>query len=770
MVAVILRCLLSSVVVVVMVVSACWHAYAAELDSLRSLLSQRAEDTSTVLLLSLLSEKLARSQPHESLMYAEKALRLARQLDFVRGKAVASYNVANAHYRLGNYAPALEYATTAREMYENLADKANVAKCFNRIGTIYRHEQQFPQALAALSESVKLYAALGDSAGMAAPVNNLGETYRSMGNNKAALTYFFQTFALDSALNDTLSMAQDIANVGETYRRLGQVDKALAALRKALDYGGDVYSRSEIIAGLARLFYDMKDFRQARQYASQAVAIDSAAGFKPRLRESLEISALAAAAEQDFRAAYMFQQRLTAISDTLFNEENSKTLAAIQQAAERQRQEAQAALEAQEEQKRVTFRNALIGGGVLVGIIGLLVVRSRRSKARLAEQAWMMRQIEDEKASVERKVEEARRQLLLGQEETRRRDAESLRLVQEQQQYLEERSREILNAMQRFALGDLTVSVPLNSREDDMHKVAVGFNRSVASVRTLVEQVIHNVEQTTAIAAHISSASAQMAATSQEEAAQVSQIATAIEQMARSVTNSASQIQHISQITQHNGKHAMQGAAITNHTAQKIGEIARVVSRAADVVDNLGNSSTEIGEIVQVIEDIADQTNLLALNAAIEAARAGDQGRGFAVVADEVRKLAERTAEATKHISRTIKYIQRETEQAVRGMQQGDNEVQHGLELAQQAGTALQQIVQESSTVETLIDSTAAQMQQQSSTAEELAHSVEHVSSSVHETTASLAEIAHATENLQRLTQMLHDLVGRFQVDSNDSM
>jgi methyl-accepting chemotaxis protein len=189
-----------------------------------------------------------------------------------------------------------------------------------------------------------------------------------------------------------------------------------------------------------------------------------------------------------------------------------------------------------------------------------------------------------------------------------------------------------------------------------------------------------------------------------------------------------------------------------------------LVSSASRVVEKLGNSSAEIGEIVQVIEEIADQTNLLALNAAIEAARAGEQGRGFAVVADEVRKLAERTATATKQISQTIKQIQRDTDEAVNGMKRGDNEVQEGLTLAKQAGTALVGIVKGSREVESMVQGSANAMQQQSQTAQEIAKNVEHVSSSVHETTASLSEIARSTENLRGLTENLQDLVSRFDV------
>ncbi|TAE24302.1 MAG: methyl-accepting chemotaxis protein [Candidatus Kapaibacterium sp.] len=369
-----------------------------------------------------------------------------------------------------------------------------------------------------------------------------------------------------------------------------------------------------------------------------------------------------------------------------------------------------------------------------------------------------------EKSSVERKVEESREELRQEQEEARRRDAENLHQAQAQQAYLEESARQILDAMQRFAFGDLTVQVQSPEREDDIAKIFTGFNRSVSSVRELVQEVIRNVEQTNMIAAHISSASGQMAATSQEQASQVTQIASAVEEMARSVSENAHHSSQVSHITQQNGMNATKGANVVDAAVKKIEEIASVVNGASMVVEKLGNSSAEIGEIVQVIEEIADQTNLLALNAAIEAARAGEQGRGFAVVADEVRKLAERTATATKQISQTIKQIQRDTNQAVTGMKRGDNEVREGLTLAKQAGTALTGIVSGSREVESMVQGSANAMQQQSSTAAEIAQSVEQVSSSVNETTASLTEIARATENLRGLTEGLQDLVSRFDV------
>jgi methyl-accepting chemotaxis protein len=384
--------------------------------------------------------------------------------------------------------------------------------------------------------------------------------------------------------------------------------------------------------------------------------------------------------------------------------------------------------------------------------------------------AATLQALEAEKASVEKRVETAVQENMRQQEEMRAIEAEIAATMREQQQYLEASARTILDAMQRFAFGDLTVAVEDNKREDDISKIFRGFNRSISAVRKLVEQVIHNVEQTTAIAAHISSASSQMAATSEEQSAQIAEIASNVETMARSVHENSLHATQMNKLTKQTGDNALQGAHVVGSAIEKIQHIAAVVNDATTIVSKLGDSSAQIGEIVQVIEEIADQTNLLALNAAIEAARAGEQGRGFAVVADEVRKLAERTATATKQISQTIKQIQHDTENAVHGMKNGNTEVQEGLSLARQAGDALDNIVRGTQEVQQMVQASTLAMEQQSSNSEEISKSIDQIAASVEETTASLSEIAHSTETLRALTESLQNLVSQFDIGESKQL
>lgn len=137
---------------------------------------------------------------------------------------------------------------------------------------------------------------------------------------------------------------------------------------------------------------------------------------------------------------------------------------------------------------------------------------------------------------------------------------------------------------------------------------------------------------------------------------------------------------------------AVRGGEIAQHAKAEIELIAQTVERAAGVIHQLGERSTEIGGIVETIQAIAEQTNLLALNAAIEAARAGDAGRGFAVVADEVRKLAEHTSTATAEIRHIVAAIQDETRNAVQAVQLGSEQARIGAGQAAEVMAALDQI------------------------------------------------------------------------------
>ena len=142
--------------------------------------------------------------------------------------------------------------------------------------------------------------------------------------------------------------------------------------------------------------------------------------------------------------------------------------------------------------------------------------------------------------------------------------------------------------------------------------------------------------------------------------------------------------------------------------------IREQIQETSKRIKRLGESSQEIGDIVEIINDISEQTNILALNAAIQAAMAGDAGRGFAVVADEVQRLAERSGNATKQIEALVKTIQADTNEAVISMERSTSEVVQGARLAQNAGGALEEIEHVSSSLAKLIQPISDTTKQQS--------------------------------------------------------
>ncbi len=337
-----------------------------------------------------------------------------------------------------------------------------------------------------------------------------------------------------------------------------------------------------------------------------------------------------------------------------------------------------------------------------------------------------------------------------------------------EKKYFTESVHEMLNKMDKFAAGDLTVEL-YSDKDDEVAQFYAGFNQALQNMRHLLSSLITLINETASASNQISSSTEEMAAGAQEQSMQATEVASAVEEMTKTIMDTTKNSSSAAEAAKHAGTIAKDGGKVINDTIGGMNRIAEVVRKAAETVQTLGKNSDQIGEIIQVINDIADQTNLLALNAAIEAARAGEQGRGFAVVADEVRKLAEKTTKATKEIAAMIKQIQQDTEGAVVSMNQGTIEVEKGKQLADKAGYSLKEIIKGSEDVVDMATQVAAASEEQSATSEQISKNIEAISNVTQESASGVQQIARAAEDLNRLTLSLQELVAKFKIEDQSS-
>ncbi len=378
-----------------------------------------------------------------------------------------------------------------------------------------------------------------------------------------------------------------------------------------------------------------------------------------------------------------------------------------------------------------------------------LGILARNFNMMVASISHGLEQVQQEKESVEQKVQEA------------------VKEVEEQREYLSDSVDTMLNAMHDFASGDLTIKL-IPQKDDAIGHLYKGFNQAIDNIRQMLLQVNNAVQTTAAAASQISAATEQLSASANEQKNQTRQVAGQVSIVANATADSANSAKTAREIADSSGHVAEEGSLIVTQTVQKIERIAGVVQSSAQTVEQLGRSSEEIGEILAVINKIADQTNLLALNAAIEAARAGEHGRGFAVVADEVRQLAEGTAKATKEISSIIRRIQGETNNAVKTIQAGKIEVEQGIDFAQRANKALTDIVSSSKQVSSVVQNIVQASEEQAETSLQTADRIQQMLFATAEAANGISQIAHSATNLNDLTQDLRSLVSRFTLQTEN--
>lgn len=325
------------------------------------------------------------------------------------------------------------------------------------------------------------------------------------------------------------------------------------------------------------------------------------------------------------------------------------------------------------------------------------------------------------------------------------------------------RLRRISEVAAQISRKDLTFTCQMESN-DTIGEIIDSFNSMVMNLRVLIGQTSTLSGSVLQDSSHISTVLSDINRDVGAQSSSTTEISHAIEHLAHTVQSISNSSSEAAIQARETARVANDGGSVVQQSIQGMDKISQVVEEAARAVDNLGQSSQQIGAIVAVIKEIAEQTNLLALNAAIEAARAGEQGRGFAVVADEVRKLAEKTTQATQEISAMIDSIQQETQQAVRSMGMGTAEVRNGVTMTHQAGEALQQIVVKVDQVNRMIEGIAASTSQQEADVTNIKDNIQQIAALIDGTFSNTQMGAERAQELSNISGQLDELVKGFRL------
>lgn len=376
-----------------------------------------------------------------------------------------------------------------------------------------------------------------------------------------------------------------------------------------------------------------------------------------------------------------------------------------------------------------------------------------------------------EQTSIQEKIQHVRAELHREQAATKAKDQHILEIAQEQQKYLELSVSEILQGVEKFSQGNLAVQWQSfdSGKRDEIARLAEGLNSALANVRDIMRKVRETTDSTAQSTHEMLTATEKMAHNAAEQARKASAATTRIEELTAQMQQGATSARGFANVAQGTVKSSQEGSERIHEAMIGMGSISFVVAQSAETIRALGESSNQIGEIVQVINEIADQTNLLALNAAIEAARAGDQGRGFAVVADEVRKLAERTTKATKEIATMIKRIQHDTQQAVATIGRGTGEVERGTQLVEEAGQSFMITRDNATKGAEAYETIASGIETRAEAFQSVAETVKSTVSSIESTVEMTHRIEHSLESLSGLVRDLQMLLQQFDIDTAES-
>jgi twitching motility protein PilJ len=318
----------------------------------------------------------------------------------------------------------------------------------------------------------------------------------------------------------------------------------------------------------------------------------------------------------------------------------------------------------------------------------------------------------------------------------------------------------LLDELGSLADGDLTVEATVT--EDITGAIADSINYAIEKLRELVATINETAIMVDSAAKQTESTGLHMKRAAENQNKEITAATGSIESMAASIEEVSGNAERSSDVARHSVEVAHKGGAAVRRTIDGMNAIRETIQDTSKRIKRLGESSQEIGNIVELINDIAEQTNILALNASIQASMAGEAGRGFAVVADEVQRLAERSTNATKQIEVLVRTIQADTNEAVVSMERSTTDVVGGALLAENAGAALDEIEQVSNQIANLVQNISGSARQQASSAADVTRRTARLKEISEQTGKATTATAASISKLSELASQLRKTVAGF--------
>jgi len=284
------------------------------------------------------------------------------------------------------------------------------------------------------------------------------------------------------------------------------------------------------------------------------------------------------------------------------------------------------------------------------------------------------------------------------------------------------------------------------------------------NLKGIVTTVKENSTQISSGSNYLASEATKMIDAGNTQSDNITSIATAADQLTNTINEIAQTTSGIANTASETVDFTNKGVSIVKQTKEEVEGIHHTVSQTSVLVKTLGKKSTQIGQFVDVINNIAEQTNLLALNAAIEAARAGEHGRGFAVVADEVRSLAVNTTKSTKDIEMMVREIQTETQKAITSMEESIHRVESGVSLSADAGDILSDILESISNLQSMVHSTASATEELSTVSNHILTDIQDVAQHATNSINIFKEVSNASSDLEDSSSNLVESMAYFKV------